>query len=71
MEKGKNIVLDVYQEDGRYKVMLPELQTNSGSTETEGAEDLTLAPYPREMNHGYKWAVWGTNDRLPRWTSPT
>ncbi len=61
-DRSKKIVIDVGTVNGKKKAWFPETRMMaSGST----GSDVTLAPIPREITNGRKWAAWGNNDRLP------
>ena len=55
---NNQIVLDVIEENGEYKVILPEARIDHGN-------DQTKAPLPREETQNFEWAPWGEDDCLP------
>ena len=63
------ITLDVYQTENGYRAFYPELKIASGPApgqpSTDSRAQPTRAPFPREMDQGYRWAPWGTTDCLP------
>jgi len=57
-----NIVLDVIEENGQYRTILPEARIFSGSSKEE---TISKSIFPEDMDMGQKWIPWGDNDSLP------
>ena len=65
-KSDQNIVIDVGTVNGRPRAMLPQTVARSnGKMGGSAKTDVTLAPIPRELTNGYKWASWGNRDNLP------
>lgn len=65
-KSDRNIVINVGTVNGQPRAMFPEAVMQASSSRRGSARtDVTLAPIPRELTNGYKWATWGTRDNLP------
>lgn len=69
MSKENTIAIDIIEQDGRPRAILPEarlmLPQPNDVGQLNAKPEATQGKVPRELDTGFRWAAWGANDRLP------